>query len=122
MKKLTLDETWRLCLSMWRWIIKKLRINPELDIEELKDEWLEKHYPQIDLMSSCFFCEYDYQRRLKSKAKRFWDCPFCPMRIVDKSLKAFCCLNTDFWYEKKPIAFYNKLVSLNRKRLAKRKK
>ncbi len=102
MKKLTLDETWRLCLSMWRWIAKQKKEGVGTNVDNLKHEWLAKHYPRY-VQNNCFFCGY---------AAVF--CPKCPGRLVDES---FLCDNTEYSYFGKPIKFYNKLVSLNRKRL-----
>lgn len=57
MKKLNLDETWRLCINQHRWIERILRHN-DLDdtdhVERLKDEWMTRHgFSNIYL--NCFF-------------------------------------------------------------------
>ncbi len=109
MKKLTLDETWKLCLSMWRWIAKQLRANDSLGIEALKKKWLKQHgYRNVQL--DCFFCEY---------AKRGWEegmggCGECPGKKVDKLFK---CGHADYDWAKRDGGFYNKINSLNKKRL-----
>lgn len=108
MKKLTLNETWRLCLSMWRWIAKQWREGTELTVGQLKRLWLEKHEHE-GVYLNCFFCEYRYSRG---------NCENCPGALVDS---AFRCGNSEYEWCKNPIGFYNKLRSLNRKRLAKRK-
>lgn len=112
MKKLTLDETWRLCLSMWRWIAKQKRNNSRKNVGVLKFLWLREHgYGEANLDCNCFFCEYIEQRRLMCRNH-------CPGAKVDKKFK---CDNLAYDFDRSPIAFYNKLFSLNRKRLAKRK-
>ncbi|MHC4397910.1 MAG: hypothetical protein ACYS1A_19875 [Planctomycetota bacterium] len=109
MKRLTLDETWRLCLSMWRWIAKQKRLHPYSNIRVLKRRWAEKH-GYFDLEQNCFFCEYTVRRELY--------CEGCPGAKVDKMFR--CARYPKYIWYSKPIAFYKKLVSLNRKRLAKK--
>lgn len=116
-KKLTLDETWVLCLRMWKWIAKQVRVDSKLDVEKLKDEWLERNWKGEPLEESCFFCEYAATHNREAKGYR-GDCPCgrstCPAAFVDKQ---FSCVDNDCNYNDHPIPFYNKLVSLNRKRL-----
>ncbi len=111
MKRLTLDQTWKLCLSMWRWIAKQIREGSEKSVAELKAQWATKHGYE-ELHNLCFFCAW------VKPAGRYCagDCP------GEKVEKNFDCNNAKYDYEDEPIAFCNKLVSLNRKRLAKRKK
>ncbi len=111
MKKLTLDETWKLCLSMWRWIAKMKRAGSKRSVKELKGVWCKKH-GLWDVDNDCFFCEH-----VRQEGKR---CTInsqtpCPGNKVDRS---FVCINTEYNYAQKPIKFYNKLVSLNKKRKA----
>ncbi len=116
-KKLTLNETWRLCLSMWKWIAKQKRAGTLKDTYNLKVEWLQKHWVGKDVYDECFFCDYQIQHR-KREYEGASDCPGCPGALVDKW---FDCYHSgcDWFYN--PIAFYNKLVSLNRKRKKKAK-
>lgn len=120
MKRLTLDETWRLCLSMWRWIAKQKKEDSSAKSWLIKDEWLEKHgYKEDDISCSCFFCDYAEPR------KKTYDesmCTYCPGNKVDKTLGRLWCQNKDIDWRDEPIVFYNKLRSLNRKRLTKKKK
>ena len=105
---MTLEETWRLCLSMWRWIAKEKRAGNKREVESLKMEWLDNHgYDEDGLWCDCFFCDYAYYRKEDM-------CGSCPVRMVDKN---FDCHKEDYNYEKKPVKFYNKLVALNKKRL-----
>lgn len=104
-KNFTLEETWRLCLSMWQWIAEQVRGGSEEMVSALKDRWLVKNGFNVDLEEiehSCFFCEYDNA-----------GCADCPARKVDPS---FSCSKAEYNWHRKPIAFCNKLVSLNRKR------
>lgn len=120
MKRLTLGETWRLCLSMWRWIAKQKRDGSRKSIDNLKIQWLKAHRYELDeneeyMILNCFFCEYDEQQ-LKEGEKG--NCKYCPGKKVDER---FGCTVSRYCWSSKLIAFYNKLVSLNRKRLAKKK-
>lgn len=113
MKKLTLNKTWTECLRMWRWIAKEKRAGNKSYIYNLKAEWLKKHgyVPNDkDVECNCFFCEYDLHKNDNCRA-----CP--PKKIEPK----FDCRNEDYHFNEKPIAFYNKLVALNRKRIGKRR-
>ena len=102
-KKLTLTETWRLCLSMWRWIAKQVKAGSKLSVNQLKEQWVEKHWPGKDIQDNCFFCEYSIAD----------GCPTCPGVLVDER---FDCDNEDCHWFHNPIKFNNKLVSLNKKR------
>lgn len=111
---MTLDETWKNCLSMWRWIAKQRRAGSWQHVAYLKAEWLTSHgFEGIE--QDCFFCD---RRLLCKKTGLNKDnlCINCPARRVDKE---FGCCTDEYNFSDKPIAFYNKLVSLNRKRLKK---
>ena len=121
MKKLTLDETWRLCLSMWRWIAKQKRGGSKRNIDNLKIQWLDIHGYKLNedneyIKLNCFFCEYDEQQLRKEESA---NCDCCPGKKIDIE---FACTASGYCWSNDSIAFYNMLVSLNRKRLAKRKK
>ena len=110
---MTLDETWKNCLSMWRWIAKQKQIGEEA-IAELKGMWLSKHGHRTTMWYNCFFCERargGYTKEFLSEANTH--CPKCPARKIDND---FSCLASEYHHETKPKAFYNKLVSLDRKR------
>ncbi len=112
MKKLTLDQTWKLCMSMWRWIAKQKREGSRLTVEQLKNQWLIAHgYGGKGIRDNCFFCEYMASHSTMPCEKG------CPGTRIDKK---FWCLDLSYHFLDNPIAFYNKLVSLNRKRLAKK--
>lgn len=111
-KELTLDETWKQCLRMWKWIAKRVKAGRKEGVEELKEEWLEKNWTGEPLKNGCFFCEYAQYYNTEEKC----GCAMymCPGRLVNKR---FSCCSKTYHYEDHPIAFYNKLVSLNEKRL-----
>lgn len=103
--RMTLDETWKNCLSMWRWIAKEVRNGNPKGADSLKIEWTKAH----DLYTSarsCFFC--DYANALNG------GCNKCPAWKIEPG---FNCSAPEHDHTDNPIAFYNKLVSLNRKRL-----
>lgn len=113
MRELTLSETWKLCLSMWRWIAKQVRAG-RTDVTSLKNEWIEKKgFGSEKILHHCFFCHYTAEDFEFSE-----DCNQCPARKIDPY---FDCCGGKYYYRPHPIAFYNKLVSLNRKRLKKNK-
>ena len=119
MKKLTLDETWRLCLSMWRWIAKQKREGSRKRTDVLKREWLRLHKIPTDAQpnNACYFCEYNNEHNRGGNQDTDTGCT-CPGNRIDKK---FDCCHSEYHFYKHPIAFYNKLVSLNRKRLAKKR-
>lgn len=112
MKKRTLNQTWVLCLRMWRWIAKEW--DKEKDVGELKLQWLQEHGFLSDLFegiyNSCFFCEYN--KGIKQLA-----CQNCPGVLVNP---LFTCGNDAYNYETNPPAFYKELLRLNRIRKAER--
>ncbi len=110
-KKLTLNETWRLCLKMWRWIAKQVKEGTKKSTDKLKLEWLKNNWAGKKLYGSCFFCEYLEKHPKAGNACP--SCPSCPAVMIDPK---FSCMGTAYDYEGYPIKFYNKLVSLNRKR------
>ena len=113
MKRLTLDQTWTECLKMWKWITEQIKKDVELDnVCELKERWLEEHgYEEDEILEGCFFCEYTKgHKRICSED--------CPGAKVDKG---FGCTEVEYAYDDEPIAFYEKLLSLNRKRKARKK-
>lgn len=121
MKRLTLDETWKLCVDgMWTWVARQWRKNRCLGVAGLKRKWNKKHFPHKKIKHDCFFCEYNKQQGGHC-------CSRCPARIIDDKLGIFWCEEgayggTGHCWCIRPIGFYNKLRSLKRKRLAKRKK
>jgi len=117
--KLTLDETWKNCLSMWRWIAKEVQSGNSAHVEKLKIEWMNAHgIADGKIYGNCFFCGYAEHRKERYNGYKEY-CPECPGVKVSSY---FRCERTTYHYKYRPIAFYNKLVSLNRKRLKGKKK
>ena len=94
---------------MWRWIAAQKKRHPRAYAGNLKIQWLKKHKEFETIISDCFFCEY--------VEKRVGDCDLCPGCKIDKT---FDCYNKDYNFESKPIAFYKKILQLNRIRKAKK--
>ncbi|MCJ7776850.1 MAG: hypothetical protein MUP16_00830 [Sedimentisphaerales bacterium] len=109
MKKLTLNQTWVLCLRMWKWIAR-VWIKGD-DVNKLKKEWWEKHGFSVSHLSSgnCFFCN-------SAGYKSSDDCVRCPGKKIDKD---FDCMCEEYDYEEKPKAFYAKLLRLDKIRRGK---
>ena len=110
-KKLTLEQTWTLCLQMWKWIAGQIRKDPDISVWRLKAKWLSKHDWGVSMYCDCFFCDWAGGNR------GFPSCPRCPARKIDKD---FDCEDTDYDYSLNPIEFYKKLVALNKKRKARK--
>jgi len=111
MKKLTLNQTWRKCLKMWKWIVEHL--DEDKSVCDLKTDYLllkTRESPTND----CYFCEW-----LGQNVYGDVDEPcasFCPGVLVNSRFN--CCAKT-YHYEYKPRAFYRKLLELDKKRKAK---
>jgi len=101
-KKLTLNETWKWQLRLSGYIAKEKRAGSITDVFTLKKTWLEKNWRGKQIFGNCFFCQYG-----------IGDCTQCPGIKVNAR---FGCENRTYHFRYKPIAFYNKLVSLNKKR------
>ena len=113
-KKLTLDETWKYCLAMYKWIARQcellLSAPTVISIGRLKCKWLEEHgFSNIEF--DCFFCDYRVE-------KHRMDCRACPGKKVDRN---FSCIDSLYSYYGQPTLFYKKLLELNKIRLAKKR-
>jgi hypothetical protein len=116
-KKLSLEKTWIECLKMWKWIVEQIKKDPNIGVITLKSEWLVKNKYK-GLEGNCFFCDYD-QSTIDSNGGIYniKICKYCPGRLVNRK---FNCEYTSYdWYDK-PIAFYKKLLELNRIRKSKK--
>lgn len=108
MKKRTLNQTWVLCLRMWRSISKKW--TGRISVHILKARWLKANgFPPNTIEEDCFFC--DYTNGVDA------GCSQCPGCLVDPN---FRCSGNDYDYEDKPVAFYAGLLRLNQIRKAKK--
>lgn len=112
-KKLTLNQTWILCLRMWRWIAKVWQTPRyrRYKVYQLKAIWCRKnglHHAQHD----CFFCDYTMRGTQYCE-----DCTKCPGNLVSSN---FDCTNDDYYYSIYPVEFYKELLWLNRIRKAKK--
>lgn len=109
MTKYTLDETWELCLQMWKWIAGQIKANPALDVADLKGEWTKEHN-FVDIDCNCFFCQYDTGKNEEWEED---ECLQCPGRLVDPE---FNCTNSEYHYFRLPIEFSEQLLELDKKR------
>lgn len=106
-----LDRSWKNCLRMWKWISENLPDGfseasiamREYVVAVLKREWLRKNHFTKLLPSNCFFCAYD--------RKHGDECDSCPARLVKAG---FHCTDVFYCYSINPIAFYERLVMLNK--------
>ena len=105
MKKRTLNQTWVLCLQMWKWIAKVWQTPRyrQYDVLKLKEIWLRKNgFEPECLRAHCFFCDY----------KGVESChQACPGALVDSR---FSCYHYDYNFEDKPVEFYKEILRLNR--------
>lgn len=98
-QKMTLDETWKNCLKLWKFVARRVR--GHTTVYDLKAEWMDEHnFYGVEL--NCFFCEASAG-----------NCRTCPGAIIDPD---FRCDNDEYDWNNHPIKFYKELVSLNRKR------
>jgi len=110
-KKRTLNQTWTLCLRMWRWIAKVWQTPRyrRYDISDLKRIWLKKNGYKNGLWCDCFFCDY--------KSRGVPCSVGCPGAMVDRN---FRCTRFNYHWIRKPIEFYKELLRLNKIRKAKK--
>ena len=111
MRKRTLNQTWTLCLRMWRWIAKVWQTPhyKRYGVYQLKKIWRKKNGFH-SLRCECFFCDY-------TVVDGFEVCDECPGNLVDSN---FDCINDDYCYSSKPVEFYKELLRLNKIRKAKK--
>ena len=101
MKKLTLDQTWDLCLQMWKWIVEEWKKDSKdnkdsENVEDLKYAWLDNHgYNAETIAHQCFFCEYTASHVKKRVLGYDRYCDLCPGRKVDAT---FDCLRDPVYY------------------------
>ena len=100
---------------MGRWIAKQKRAGTTLDTGDLKSKWMEDNWSGEYITNNCFFCGY----AILHETERRIGCEVCPGRLVDKD---FRCEDKNYHYAIHPIPFYNKLVSLDKKRQKKKAK
>lgn len=110
MKKLTLNEAWRLCLKQWKWIIRQLAKGDKRSIGSLKRQWCQENGFN-DVVANCFFCAY---------ARQNGDgCDHCPGKLVNRR---FGCDRVTYEHDVYPHKFYAKLLELDKKRKSKKVK
>lgn len=108
MKNLDLDQTWELCLEMWKWIAEVW--DDGRNIEWFKEEWMEENGFGRDVGADCFFCNFIDQLGMDFEEIDH-GCVYCPGRLIDDS---FSCSNPKYDYEDNPVKFYQELVRLDK--------
>ena len=111
MKKRTLNQTWTLCLRMWKWVKKVWRTEgyEGMNVHELKRIWLtDNGFADKLVYCNCFFCDYKGGCARPCRIR-------CPGAMVDRE---FGCVNSPYHYELNPAGFYKELLRLNRIRKA----
>lgn len=106
---MTLNQTWKNCLQMWKWIDRVWE--PGIGVTALKKQWMRMHLPTISVTFDCFFCDYDEVRGEKQR------CVICPGRLVSNRFR--CEAYTSYHWRDKPKQFYKKLLQLDAKRTQK---
>ena len=105
----TLNQTWDLCLQMWKWIAETY--DGTISVWALKQTWLNDNgFADIKLYGNCFFCGYDSGCGFDSDNP----CRNCPGRLVDPD---FYCAHPNYNFRDKPVEFYNELLRLNQIRI-----
>ena len=116
--RMTLDDTWKKCLSMWKWVAKEKRVDPSDNADDLKSRWLRSKGIE-GVFETCFFCDHA-NRHKKDDDFDYHTCRLCPARKIEPDFTC-CGSNNPHHYHTHSVKFYNKLVSLNRKRLKAKK-
>ena len=114
-KKMTLNQTWKNCLRMWKWIDKVWEFDGA-PVEVLKAVWMDDHGFEATIEEDCFFCEYDVQQgcEIEEDIDR---CTYCPGVLVNA---LFHCTRKSYNYAEQPRKFYKKLLELDAKRKVKK--
>lgn len=109
MKELTLDQTWVLCLRMWKWISRQCLKKGHEPVWRLKEIWLRQNGYAECIASNCFFCHWAKNSKRKVN---FYLCEKCPGALVDPKFR--CSSRLDINYRNKPRAFYKEIFRLNK--------
>ena len=82
--ELTREDALKLHRQMWTDMQEALGDNPTLNERcEFKIEWCETHFPNEEIESHCFLCEYVRQTK--------GDCDNCPIKWDDDYDQDTCC-------------------------------
>lgn len=119
MKKYNLEDTWKFCLQMWKWIAKQKFSKRNLklfdEVHAYKKAWLQKHgFNEVIIVANCLFCHYHETHNGNEI------CEKCPAKKIDKHFHCYNIHEYDFRF--KPIKFYAKIKELNKIRLKRKKK
>lgn len=109
MRYLTLNRTWELCLTMWKWIVEQLNAGSRLPIWRLKRAWLAEFGKGKVPEGFCYFCEYNIRHN-------GGDCTICPIKLISRNLG---CGYKGFSWNFEPRKFYARLLRLDKRRRTK---
>lgn len=105
--KRDLNETWELCMKMWKWIVKVY--DSSVSVNTLKARWMQKHgFEGIEC--NCFFC--DWREEIVEEFEELQDilnpCKIlCPAKIASNEFTG--CCSKKYHYEINPKAFYQEI-------------
>lgn len=116
--KLSLNETWKHCLAMWKGVVDILELAAEcgedISAHLAKQIWLQQNGYTEDICNKCFFCDYNVNSaEWISDPYISGGCPGCPGTKVDPN---FACGVDEYHWLEKPKEFYQELLRLNKKR------
>ena len=78
--KLTKEKALELHRQMWTDMQEKLGDNPNRDARcTYKDEWIEEHFPNEDVLNDCFLCEYCANQQFSNRDNFDYGCCKCPI-------------------------------------------
>ena len=114
--RLTLEETWKQCRAMWKWIKKRRLAGDARNVEELKADWSEDHgFGDADIVFHCFFCHHNENFGGNSPD----DCHLCPAKTIDPDFH--CFKHASHHFELWPVNFADEIARLDRIRKRKKK-
>ena len=97
--KLTKEEALRLHRQMWGDMQKELGDTPSYaDREDFKEEWCERHFPNVAISYDCFLCQYDDQFTFSHY------CDHCPIDWSNNGEDDCGCMQGNYRYGKSPIS------------------
>lgn len=123
-KYYTVDETWELCLKMWKWISRQCKGKGwrwcKRNVSRLKIEWLLANgFEAGEFSQNCFLCD-----RTTPRGEFGFDCSKCPGLKVWPEFD--CADSKDYpigmFFIRQPREFYAELKRLNKIRLERKDK
>lgn len=104
---LNLNETWELCIKMWKWIAKVY--DGSVSVNTLKAQWMRKHGFK-GIMHNCFFCDWQIEMLEEFEELRNMSYPckiLCPAKLASDEFAG--CESSKYPYDDNPRAFYQEI-------------